>query len=71
MTSTNHELVQLMKDLRLNQADVARHLDVPLDVVNRWMDTTGDQDEQEGMPESELRLLKFALMSDNRRLLLF
>lgn len=70
MTSTNTELVQLMQDLHLNEADVARHLDVPLDVVNRWMKAPTDQPDS-GMPESELRLLKFALMSDNRRAHLF
>lgn len=70
MTSTSTELVQLMQDMHLNEADVARHLDVPLDVVNRWMMATADQPDS-CMPESELRLLKFALMSDNKRAHLF
>lgn len=70
MASTNLELVQLMKELNLDQTDVARHLDVPLDVVNQWMVTSGQKKGDE-MPESELKLLKFALMSDNRNTHLF
>jgi len=61
LTDYNLELVRLMKDLSLSRAEVAKHLDVSLDVVHRWIMSAGNSD-LEMMPESYLRLLKYALM---------
>jgi DNA-directed RNA polymerase specialized sigma24 family protein len=70
MTDSNRELVLLIKELHLSHAEVAEHLDVPLSKVIRW--TADDDDKnQEMMPESELRLLKYTLMAENKRSLLF
>ena len=70
MTDSNRELVLLIQELDLSHAEIAGHLDVPLYRVIRWTATDGDKD-QEVMPESDLRLLKYALMSENRRTHLF
>ncbi len=70
MADTNFEMVRLMKELQLSCADVAKHLDVPLDVVTRWTETDSNKD-QEIMPEADLRLLKYALMSENKHSHLF
>jgi hypothetical protein len=70
MTYTNRELIQLMKDLSISCVDVAKHLCVPVRLVTRWMAPDGDED-QAIMPPSYLRLLKYSMMTENRRTCLF
>lgn len=70
MSNTNHELVSMMKDLHLSSLDIMRCLDVPLLMVKQWTAEDGNLDQQE-MPAEELHLLKFSLMSENKRSQLF
>jgi len=68
--TTNSELVQLMNNLPLSAAEVAKTLNVPLQTVYRW--TTTDMNKPNDlMPESELRLLKYSLMTENKNKHLF
>lgn len=70
MADTNQELIQLMEELQLSRDEVAKQLNVPVTVVDRWTASDGNE-AQEMMPESDLRLLKYALMSENKRSHLF
>jgi len=66
MIYTNRELAQLMRELHLSLVDVARYLDLPLFMVNRWIANDGNK-WHEMMPVACLRQLKFVLVSENRR----
>lgn len=70
MPNTNHELVLMMKDLHLSSLDIMTCLDVPLVKVIQWTAEDGNQ-VQQVMPEEELHLLKFSLMTENKRSQLF
>ena len=65
MPNVNQELIQLMKELGLTREEVSRYLNVPLVTVYQWARTKGGK-EQIVMPESELKLLKYSLMSENK-----
>ncbi len=65
MSDTNQELLQLMKELCLSREEVSRFLSVPLLTVYQWTRTDGGK-EPVFMPESELKLLKYSLMSENK-----
>jgi len=69
MRDTNSELDRIMRELGLSCGDVARELNVLLETVEHWV--AADRDKRLPMPESELRLLQYALMTENRRYLLF
>lgn len=69
MTDTSNELDGIMHDLGLSCADVARELNVPIETVKDWASTDGN--DRPRMPESELRLLRYSLMTENRRYFLF
>ena len=69
MTKANQELIQLMKELHINSEDVAKHLNVPVSMVTHW--TTSDENENQAMPPSYLQLLKYSMMTENRRSHLF
>lgn len=69
MSDTNAELDRIMRDLALDCSDVARELNVPLDRVMAW--TSTDTKRRSPMPESELQLLRFSVMSENRSYFLF
>jgi transposase-like protein len=70
MPPTNRQLVQLMEEHGLSRADVAKKLNVAPELVGRWMvESSGST--LEIMPEAELRLLQYALMSENKRYHLF
>ena len=69
MSKTNSELDKVMHDLELSCADVARELNLPIETVEGW--ASPDSDTRPSMPESELRLLRYSLMSENRRYFLF
>jgi len=70
MPPTNRQLVQLMEEHGLSRAEVARILDVSPELVSRWIVDNGSGS-LEIMPESELRLLQYGLMSENKRYQLF
>jgi len=70
MNKSNEELIQLMNELDLHREEVARLLNVPLVTVYQWTRTEGGR-EQITMPESELKLLKYSLMSENKYSTLF
>ena len=70
MNKSNEELIQLMKELSLSREKVSQLLNVPLVTVYQWTRTKGGR-EQEIMPESELKLLKYSLMSANKYTTLF
>lgn len=70
MNKSNEELIQLMKELSLSREKVSQLLNVPLVTVYQWTRTEGGK-KQEIMPESELKLLKYSLMSENRYTTLF
>ena len=65
MPEVNQELLQLMKELGLTREEVSRFLNVPLVTVYKWTRTEGGK-EQIVMPASELKLLKYSLMSENK-----
>lgn len=70
MLSPNAVLVEIMADRQLNVHDIAKQLGVESSVVERWIAFAENLDGDE-MPESELRLLRYALMTDNKRKHLF
>lgn len=69
MSDANSELDRIMREQGLSCGDVARELDVLLETVQHWV--AADRNERLPMPESELRLLQYALMTENRRYFLF
>lgn len=54
-----------MKELGLSREEISRYLNVPLVTVYKWTRTKGGI-EKVVKPESELKLLKYSLMSDNK-----
>lgn len=70
MPPTNRQLVRLMEEHGLSRADVAKKLNVSPELVGRWM-VESNGSTLEIMPEAELRLLQYALMSENTRYHLF
>ena len=70
MTSNNMELIQIMEDSDLNTHDIAKLLNVPLETVNQWAEHREGQEQIE-MPDSELRMLKYSLMTENKLSRLF
>ncbi len=70
MTDCNHELIQLMQELSLSTEQVAICLGVSLTTVSEWINTEAGT-KPRPMPESELRLLKYALMTENKHTTLF
>lgn len=70
MTHCNSELIQLMHDLSLSSEEVAKYLGVSVNTVYGWTNTEGGG-QQLPMPEAELRLLKYSLMSENKQTTLF
>lgn len=70
MNKSNEELIQLMKELGLSLDEVSLLLNVPLVTVYQWTRVEHGK-EQEIMPESELKLLKYSLMSENKYTTLF
>ena len=54
-----------MKELGLSREEISQYLNVPLVTVYKWTRSEGGK-EKVIMPESELNLLKYSLMSDNK-----
>jgi hypothetical protein len=54
-----------MRELFSSLVAVAKYLDMPLFMVNRWIAKDGNQ-WQEMVPESCLRQLKYVLVSEHR-----
>lgn len=69
MSEPNDKLDQIMTELGLSCDDVAQVLNVPVTQVQAWLAVDGAQ--RLPMPESELRLLSYSLMTENRRYQLF
>jgi hypothetical protein len=65
MSDVNQELIQLMREIGLSREEISCVLNVPLITVYQWARTEGGK-EQLVMPESELKLLKYSLMSENK-----
>ena len=65
MSDGNRQLILLMKELGLSREEISRYLNVPLITVYKWTRTEGGKEEVV-MPESELKLLKYSLMSNNK-----
>ena len=70
MQDTNHRLQALMRANNLSASDVAQALDVAAATVTAWTAAT-EAAAALPMPESELRLLQYALMTGNKRAHLF
>ncbi len=70
MTHCNSELIQLMHNLSLTPEEVAKCLGVSVNIVYGWTNTEGGE-QRLPMPEAELRLLKYSLMSENKQTTLF
>jgi len=64
---TNHRLQALMRANNLSASDVVEALDVAATTVTAWTEAATTLP----MPESELRLLQYALMTENKRAHLF
>lgn len=69
MQDTNYRLQALMQANNLSASDVARELGVARATVTSWTAEAGAG--AQSMPESELRLLQYALMTENKRTHLF
>ncbi len=69
MQDTNRVLRAIMQEHGLTFAQVARELDVSEATVEVWAAEDGAG--VENMPETELRLLQYALMTENKRWHLF
>lgn len=65
MSDVNQKLIQLMRERGLSREQVSRFLNVPLVTVYQWTRTEGGK-KKIVMPESELKLLKYSLMSENK-----
>ncbi len=65
MSNVNQELIQLMKEPGLSREQVSRFLNVSLVTVYQLTRTDGGK-KKIAMPESELKLLKYSLMSENK-----
>lgn len=70
MDRTNRDLLKIMNDLKLSCADVAGTLGLSLEQVRQWVAAPGSGDYRQ-MPESDLRLLQYSLMTENTRYHLF
>jgi transcriptional regulator with XRE-family HTH domain len=69
MQDTNRKLRDLMSANDLSASEVAKELDVSQATVAAW--ATEAEADCIPMPETELRLLQYALMTENRRTHLF
>jgi transcriptional regulator with XRE-family HTH domain len=69
MQDTNRKLRDLMRANDLSASEVAKELDVSQATVAAW--ATEAEADCLPMPETELRLLQYALMTENRRTHLF
>lgn len=71
MNRTNQDILKIMHDHKLSCVDVAKTLDVPLETVESW---TSSQQASNGylqMPEFDLKMLQYSLMTENTRYHLF
>jgi transcriptional regulator with XRE-family HTH domain len=69
MHDTNRKLRDLMRANDLSASEVAKELDVSQATVAAW--ATEAETDRVPMPETELRLLQYALMTENTRAHLF
>ncbi len=70
MHETNKQLRQLIEELSISHAEVAKHLGVPTSTIESWTLDPSDERYAE-MPKSELTLLQYALMYLNKNYTLF
>ncbi|MCU7942205.1 MAG: hypothetical protein KZQ87_05945 [Candidatus Thiodiazotropha sp. (ex Cardiolucina cf. quadrata)] len=71
MNTTNQDLRKIMHDKNLSCNDVAKVLDVPLETVETWTCSSEENGNPVKMPELDLRMLKYSLMTENTRYHLF
>ncbi|MBT3094306.1 MAG: hypothetical protein AB2672_07855 [Candidatus Thiodiazotropha endolucinida] len=71
MNTTNQDLCKIMHDKNLSCNDVAKVLDVPLETVEAWTCSSEENGNPVQMPELDLRMLKYSLMTENTRYHLF
>ena len=69
MHKTNSEAAKIIAEHALSDLEVARYLNVSIDLVKTWFGVANSQ--QQMMPESDLNFLKYCLMTDNNRSQLF
>lgn len=69
MHKTNNEAAKIIAEHALSDIEVARYLNVSIDLVKTWFGVANSQ--QQMMPESDLNFLKYCLMTDNNRSQLF
>ena len=70
MNQTNRELLRIMENLKLSCSDVATTLGLPLKQVEGWVAASDSADYLQ-MPEFDLRLLQYSLMTENTQSHLF
>ncbi|MCU7931000.1 MAG: hypothetical protein KZQ90_09380 [Candidatus Thiodiazotropha sp. (ex Codakia rugifera)] len=71
MSHTNQDLLKIMQDHKLSCADVAKALDVPLETVESWTRSQQACNSYLQMPEFDLKVLQYSLMTENTRYHLF
>ena len=71
MNILNQDLHNIMRDKNLSSADVAKVLDVSVETVESWITTPGSTKKLVQMPDLDLRLLQYSLMTENTRYHLF
>ena len=67
----NQDLLKIMRDKNLSCADVAKVLNVPLETVESWTNFSDKNKTLVQMPELDLRMLQYSLMTENTRYHLF
>ena len=71
MNMVNQDLLKIMRDKNLSCADVAKVLNVPLETVESWTNFSDKNKTLVQMPELDLRMLQYSLMTENTRYHLF
>jgi DNA-binding transcriptional regulator YiaG len=67
----NQDLHNIMRDKDLSSADVAKVLGVSVETVESWIITPGSTKKLVQMPDLDLRVLQYSLMTENTRYHLF
>lgn len=71
MNAVNKDLLKIMRDKNLSCADVAKVLNVPLETVESWTNVSDKNKTLVQIPELDLRMLQYSLMTENTRYHLF
>ncbi|WP_316369594.1 hypothetical protein [Candidatus Thiodiazotropha sp. CDECU1] len=71
MNTINQDLLKIMGDKNLSCTDVAKVLNVPLETVESWTILSEKNKTLVQIPELDLRMLQYSLMTENTRYHLF